>query len=121
MSWKIIRLELAPTAGFPSGSPTRAYLVRLPLDDRDRVDEAARALHPKLATVRRHWPNEPDLAGYVVRRDGGWSFSYAPDGQGDEAVVLPGNLPVRIDELVMLIEPGGGRLPYRVSAIRDID
>jgi hypothetical protein len=41
MTWKSIRLELARTKEFPEGSASRAYLLRLPLDDRGRIYESA--------------------------------------------------------------------------------
>ena len=40
MNWKTIRLELAATREFPTGSAGRAFLLRLPLRDDGSIDEA---------------------------------------------------------------------------------
>ena len=41
MNWRSIRLELARTKEFPEGSASRAYLLRLPLDEKGLIDEQA--------------------------------------------------------------------------------
>ena len=83
MSWKNVRLELAGTHDFPNGSAGRAYLLRLPLDERGLIDERLIVQFPQRATVRRHWPNEPERNGYLVRKPHGWSFSSAQVSMGD--------------------------------------
>src|SRR5205807_1664582 len=64
-NWKNVRLELAPNEEFPVGSVSRAYLIRLPLDDSDLVDLSALEEYPHRAIVRRFWSNEPDETGLV--------------------------------------------------------
>lgn len=75
--WCIIRLELGRTPQFPNGSPSRSFLLRLPLDSGGRIDASVRAADPRGATVRRYWPQQPDRSGWVVPLDGGWAFSQA--------------------------------------------
>lgn len=113
-AWHIIKLELARTDDFPQGSPGRSYLIRLPLDELGLIDEAAREAEPARATVRRFWPNEPDLSGYVRKSKGGWVFSYAAGGADDEEIVQLENHPFRIGELLTLTEPKGTRYPFHV-------
>ena len=67
MKWKQIRLELARTNEFPTGSASRAYLVQLPVNEEGLIDEEVLKATPQRARVRRHWPNEPDMSGYVIR------------------------------------------------------
>lgn len=115
MSWKNVRLELARTQDFPNGSVGRAYLLRLPLDDSGLIDEGQVISQPQRATVRRHWPNEPDRNGYLVPSPGGWAFSYAADGS---LIDGPCNLeahPLRVGDCVTIIEADGARLPFRVT------
>jgi hypothetical protein len=120
MNWKSIRLELGRTSGFPEGSASRVYLLRLPLKKDGLIDEAALAGAPARATVRRFWPNEPDLAGYVVRTPKGWAFSYEPGEDDDETVFHLETHPIRLGEYLTLTEPDGGRLPFRVASVKGI-
>ncbi len=120
VSWKTIRLELARTPQFPEGSASRAYLVHLPLDEDCVIDEQARAKNPAHARVRRFWPNEPDLSGYVIRTPKGWAFSYAQGEDDDEAVFHLENHAMRQGEYITLTEPDGSTLPFRITSIHDM-
>ena len=120
MNWKSIRLELARTREFPEGSASRAYLLRLPLDDDGLIDEATLSASPAQATVHRFWPNEPDLSGYVVRTPRGWALSYALGDGDDEIVFHLETRPIRIGQYVTLTEPDGQQLPFRVASLREL-
>jgi hypothetical protein len=117
MTWTSIRLELARTRTFPQGSASRCYLLRLPLREDGTIDEPARKAEPGRATVRRFWPNEADLSGYVVRTAGGWAFSYRPGEEDDETLFHLETHPMRLGEYVTLTEPDGQRLPFRVATL----
>ena len=121
MNWKSIRLELARTRDFPDGSASRAYLLRLPLDESGLIDEQALRSSPALATVHRFWPNERDRSGYVVRTPKGWAMSYEPGEQDDETVFHLETHPLRLGEYVTLTEPDGTRLPFRVASLKQIN
>ena len=114
MNWKSIRLELASTGEFPAGSVSRAYLVKLPLDDDDTLDEDALRLSPSRATVRRHWSTEPDERGLVVRADGHWSICC----DGKERLLHLDSRPIRLGAQVSVVEPNGDILPLRVASVR---
>lgn len=114
MSWKTVRLELARAPGFPNGSASRAYLLHLPLDERGLVDEETFRKAPALATVRRHWPNERDRSGYVIRKGRGWAFSYAVGEDDDEGIFHLESHPLQPGAYVTITEPDGRQLPYRV-------
>jgi hypothetical protein len=112
-NWYFIKLELGRTAEFPSGSPSRTYLVRLPLTADGRIDEAARSADPRRATVRRYWPQQADRSGYVVRKGDGWTFSFASgDSEGachlEDSLFAPGGL-------IMLTEPDGRLMPFHIA------
>ena len=113
-NWNIVRLELARTPEFPAGSASRAYMLRLPLQNDGRIDEKAIAANPGMASVRRFWPNEADQQGYVLRKGNGWAFSYAIGEDDDEDVYHLESHPIRLGEYVTLTEPDGERLPFRV-------
>ncbi len=118
MEWKNIRLELARTHEFPEGSPSRAYLLRLPLRDDGLIDEAALREMPARATVRRHWPNEADMSGYVVRTPRGWALSYRIGEEDDERIFHLETHPLRPGEYITLTEPDGRQLPFRVANLQ---
>jgi len=112
--WKLVRLELARTPEYPAGSASRAYMLRLPLQDDGLIDEAAMVANPAMASVRRFWPNEPDQQGYLIRKGEGWAFSYALGEDDDEGVYHLQSHPLRLGEYVTLTEPDGRCLPFRV-------
>lgn len=114
--WSLVRLELGRTPEFPEGSVSRAYLLRLPLDSNGLVDPVALAQNPAMGTIRRFWPNEADLRGYVVRKGKGWAFSYAMGEDDDEDVYHLESHPLRLGEYVTVTEPDGERYPFRVVA-----
>ena len=120
MNWTSIRLELARMPEFPEGSASRCYLLRLPIDGDGLVDEDTIRRDPAKATVRRFWPNEPDLSGHVIRTRRGWAFSYRPGEDDDETVFHLETHPFRIGEYVTLTEPDGSRLPFRVADLRAV-
>lgn len=80
MPWKLVRLELGPTEEFPSGSAVRAYCLRVPLGNDGRIEAHIHATYPLRATARRFWPNEPDLAGYLVRKQSEWHMEWRSIG-----------------------------------------
>lgn len=114
-NWKNIRLELAPSDDFPAGSVSRAYLVRLPLDDGDAVDRTAFLESPHKATVRRYWSSEPDEAGLVLHAKGGWTMRC--DGRAERSLKLEGR-PLRLGQLIPVVEADGAILPFRVASVR---
>jgi len=112
--WSIVRLELGRTPEFPDGSASRAYLLRLPLNDNGLIDGVALAQNPALGTVRRFWPNEADERGYIVRKGKGWAFSYAMGEDDDEDVFHLESHPLRVGNYVTVTEHDGERYPFRV-------
>ena len=121
MNWKSIRLELARTREFPEGSVSRSYLLRLPLDADGKVDAAAVIRDPAQATVRRFWPSEPDMIGYVVQTPNGWAFSYEPGEEDDEKIFHLESHPLRLGEYITVTEPDGSKLPFRVASLRELN
>lgn len=115
MNWKSIRLELGKTHDFPAGSVSRAYLIRLPLNESGMVDPLAMTQHPGRATVRRYWSSEPDQRGYLVATGHDWAIRC--DGKPDRLLQLNGT-PVRLGVQVSVAEPDGTVLPFNISSIR---
>lgn len=116
MTWKTVRLELAGTPEFPNGSAARAYLLRLPLDGLGRIDDASLGRNPGYATVRRYWPNQPDKSGRLIRKPGGWIFSFAPSAGETH---LRQTDAIRPGTCLMITEADGMTLPFRVHLAPD--
>lgn len=117
MNWNNIRLELACASQFPHGSPHRCYLLHVPLEAGGLIDEALIRAFPSRATVRRFWPNQADLRGYVVRTADGWAFAYEPRSEGNELLFQMDVAPIRVGDSITLTEPDGERLPFRITAV----
>jgi hypothetical protein len=113
MNWKTIRLELACTQDFPSGSVSRGFLIRLPLNDNGSIDEAMLTEAPQKATVRRFWSTEPDESGRIVRVNGDWALRC--NGSPDR---LLSTKSLGLGEEVAVIDSDGRLLPFRVASIR---
>lgn len=116
MKWANIRLELGSTVDHPAGSASRAYLIRLPLDEAGAIDEVALSLRPGQATVRRFWPSEPDRAGLVEKLGSSWALRC--NGRSDERFSLLEPQPLELGRQVTVTEADGQRLPFRVASIR---
>lgn len=114
MKWRSIRLELGGTREFPAGSVSRAYLIRLPLDDQDNIDTVAFDSDPSRATVRRHWASDPDERGHLVHDEGGWKLRC--NGSCRELAI--GSVPIRLGEKVSIADGNGTVLPFRIASIR---
>lgn len=119
--WKIIRLELARTPEFPEGSPSRAFLLRLPLYDDGLIDREEVRRNPAMATVKRFWPNEPDQQGYAIHTGKAWAFSYAAGEEDDEVLFHLETHPLLQGDYVTLTEPDGRQLPFRVTRINGVN
>jgi len=126
MNWKVIRLELASSWEFPRGSAGRSYLIRLPLSDDGVIDADTLESQPSRATVRRHWPNQADMLGYLVRTQMGFAIRYeangaesngriAGNGSKDEQLLQFGADAIRLGEQIFLTEPDGSRLRFRIA------
>jgi hypothetical protein len=112
--WSLVRLELGRTPEFPEGSASRAYILRLPLNDFALIDGNILAQNPAMATVRRFWPNEADQRGYVFRRGNGWAFSYALREDDDESSYHLEAHPLRVGGYVTVTEQDRQRYSFRV-------
>lgn len=129
MKWKVIRLELASSWEFPKGSAGRSYLIRVPLSDDGAIDTATLEAEPARATVRRHWANEADMLGYLVRSPMGYAIRYEMDGadsnghghtngSSNQRLFQFGADAIRIGEQIFLTEPDGRKLRFRIAGMQ---
>lgn len=121
MAWKSIRLELDQTPEHPRGSASRAYLLRVPLDWNGNIDMRELLKAPGDATVRRYWPSERDVVGYLVPEQGGWALSF--DGCGTHRGPCAFHLaatPLALGLNVKITQSNGRCLPFRVAQISEL-
>ena len=86
---KRIRLNLARSKEFPSGSSRHGYEFVAPLDASGHIDAELWRKHRDHCRVRRFWGGEPDEVGRLVHRPGGagharWVFDYEDAAEEDD-------------------------------------
>lgn len=129
MKWQMIRLELASSWQFPRGSAGRSYLIRLPLTADGAIDTAALESQPARATVRRYWPNEADMVGYLIHTPMGYAIRYEmnetrvnggsrSNGSSDQRLFQFGAEAIRIGEEMFLTEPDGQQARFRIASLQ---
>jgi hypothetical protein len=130
MNWKVVRLELAPSGEFPRGSAGRSYLIRLPLTDGGDIDTASLQSQPERATVRRYWPNEADVLGYLEHTPQGYAIRYEKNGGATVNGHYEANghiglglfhfdtETIKVGEQVSLTLPDGRQLHFRVAGVQ---
>jgi len=117
MSWKIVRLELASSGEFPRGSVGRSYLIRLPLTNCGSIDDAQLGREPDRATVRRFWASEPDRTGYFMRAPSGYAIEVDDANFAYTRQVRFNDNEIRLGNSVMMTEPDGSELSFRVASV----
>ena len=119
MTWYTVRLELARTKENPNGNPHCGYLLRVPLQDDGKLDEATWREHKHAATVKRFWEDEDDEHGQLIHtRHRTWAFSYEPGEDDDEPVFHLETHALLKGEYVSIKEHDGETLPFVVSDVR---
>jgi hypothetical protein len=126
MKWKVVRLELASNWEFPRGSAGRSYLIRLPLKDDGEIDTAMLEAQPARATVRRYWPNQADMLGYLIHTPAGYAIRYEMNGskpnngihrngKSDQPLFQFGADSIRVGQELFLMEPDGKEARFRIA------
>jgi hypothetical protein len=116
MSWRRIRLELAPTPDFANGSRMHGYDLIAPLDTDGQLDEAAWRANTARATVRRFWEGEGEQRGHLARAgDGGWAFSFTEAGGGEHSLEAD---TLNVGNHVTVTDTSGATFSFRVAAVR---
>jgi len=88
-AFKRIRLELARSKDFPSGSARHGYEFVAPLDTKGHIDPKLWQAERDHCRVRRFWTGEDDKIGRLVHKPGGseharWVFDYDPTRADDD-------------------------------------
>ncbi len=88
-NFKRIRLNLARSKEFPTGSERHGYEFVAPLDANGHIDVVQWKRDRAHCRVRRFWAGEEDQVGMLVHRPGGpehgrWLFDYDPAAENDD-------------------------------------
>ncbi len=88
-AFKRIRLNLARSKEFPTGSSRHGYELVAPLDANGHIDPKLWHANRDHCGVRRFWEGEDDRAGHLVHKPGGseharWVFDYDPNRADDD-------------------------------------
>jgi hypothetical protein len=86
---KRIRLHLARSKEFPSGSASHGYEFVAPLDRKGHIDPHLWQIHREHCGVRRFWNGADEQVGRLVLKPGGaeharWVFDYDPGRTDDD-------------------------------------
>ena len=113
-----VRLELARTPGFPTGSTWHGYEFVAPLTTDGRIDHSTWSEVKEICIVTRFWGDEPEEHGQFVHAGSGWCFRY-PGSSAVECETL-----FKLDRhrltpggYVTITEPDGEQWPFRVVAM----
>lgn len=122
-TFKRIRLNLARSKEFPSGSAKHGYEFVVPLDGNGYIDAAQWKAHRDNCRVRRFWEGEDDEIGQVVHRPGGpehgrWVFDYNPERpDDDESGYRFGAHAFRLGEYVSIRGEDGEMHTFQVASV----
>ena len=120
---KRIRLNLARSKEFPTGSARHGYEFVAPLDAGGHIDLDAWRGARGACTVRRFWGGEAPETGLLVHRAGGasgatWVFDYRKgEAENDEAGYRFAGHAFTAGEYVSLSDEEGEMHTFRVAAV----
>ena len=120
---KRIRLHLARSKGFPSGSARHGYEFVAPIDDNGHIDTELWHRQRGHCRVTRFWDGQPDQQGFLVHKPGGaeharWVFDYDQNRlDDDEAGYRFGSHAFIPGEYVSLAEDDGDVHTFRVVSV----
>jgi hypothetical protein len=88
---KRIRIQLARSKEFPSGSPERGYEFVAPLTTDGHIDASLWHKYRQHCRVRRFWEGQDDQLGNLIHSPGGtehaqWLFDYDSRRRDDDEV-----------------------------------
>jgi hypothetical protein len=119
-----IRLNLARSKEFPSGSSRHGYELVAPLDPFGRIDPQLWQRYRDHCRVRRFWQGEDDQIGHLVHTPGGaeharWVFDYDPDAwMDDEAGYRFGAHKFAPGEYVSIHDDAGALHTFQVTSVQ---
>jgi hypothetical protein len=121
--FKRIRLNLARSKEFPTGSERHGYEFVAPLDAGGHIDPELWRMNREHCGVRRFWAGEDDEVGRLVHKPGGpeharWVFDYDETAEDDdEAGYRFGAHAFRPGEYVSIRDEDGEMHTFQVVSV----
>ena len=121
---KRIRLELARSREFPSGSRRHGYEFVAPLDETGHINAKLWQQHRDHCRVRRFWEGEDEQIGRLVHKPGGaeharWVFDYdATRVDDDESGYRFGAHKFALGEYVSIKDEDGELHTFQVASVQ---
>jgi hypothetical protein len=121
--FKRIRLNLARSKEFPTGSERHGYEFVAPLDAGGHIDPELWRTNREHCGVRRFWAGEDDEVGRLVHKPGGpeharWVFDYDETAEDDdEAGYRFGAHAFRPGEYVSIRDEDGAMHTFQVVSV----
>jgi hypothetical protein len=120
--FKRIRLTLARSKEFPSGSIYHGYEFVAPLDKDGHIDIELWRQNREHCGVRRFWQGEPDKVGKLVHKAGGpqgrWIFDYDETADfDDEAGYRFASHTFRVGEYVSIRDEDEEMHTFQVASV----
>jgi hypothetical protein len=125
--FKRIRLNLARSKEFPSGSTRHGYEFVAPLDAAGHIDAKLWQRHRDHCRVLRFWDDEDEQIGLLVHKPGGaeharWVFDYdASRTDDDESGYRFGSHAFAPGEYVSISEDDGELHTFKVISVEAAD
>ena len=119
---KRVRLNLARSKDFPTGSARHGYEFVAPLDGEGRIDAEQWRKYREHCGVRRFWDNDEEV-GRLVHKPGGaeharWVFDYDETAEDDdEAGYRFGDHRFRPGEYVSVRDEDGEMHTFQVATV----
>ncbi len=124
---KHVRLQLARSKEFPSGSSRHGYDIVAPLDRNGHIDPELWRKYQKECRVRRFWDNEEDAIGLLVHKPGGveharWMFDYGVGShdEDEEAGYRFGAHTFAAGEYVSIRDHNGELHTFKVTSVEPL-
>ncbi len=120
---KRIRLNLARSKEFPTGSSQHGYEFVAPLDANGHIDPELWRKQREHCRVHRFWAGEDDEIGRLVHKPGGpehgrWIFDYDETAEfDDEAGYRFGTHVFRLGEYVSIRDEDGEMHTFQVASV----
>jgi hypothetical protein len=125
-AFKRIRLVLARSKEFPTGSTRHGYEFMAPLDAQGHIDPKLWQQYRNQCRVRRFWEGRPDEIGFVVHKPGGqehgrWIFDYdSTRADDDESGYRFGAHAFAAGEYVSISDVDGDIHTFRVASVEQV-
>jgi len=114
---RTVRLELARCHEFPEGSSMHGYELHVPLTRAGKLDGDFWQTHRPHCGFQRFWGDTHER-GEIRHRTHGWSLSFGPSGEQNEAIFRADEHRFAPGEYLSIKERDGVTRTFRIASVR---